>query len=563
MKLKLDGLRLQLLGLFVLPIALLVLAMAIIAVGIHRQAMRALVAERDERAAVAGAAAIETALQARLSLIDSIAVQSGNEPSSSAGLLPPEQYQDEFPLGLAVFDSSGDLIAGDELENLSDPVKQSLNHLEGNRILTTEMGGQLVVLVGAVAPKRTTVGAVPLSELVLPAIQAQTGPENGGLAYIVGAGGQLLLAVGGAAPTDLPNHSGVQAALRGERGSSFLPMSDGEHVVAYAPIPSTGWGLVVEEPWENVSSSLLDLSLLAPFSLVPILAFTLVGLWFGARRVIQPLRRLEEAASELPAGSTEAIKRPTGGIAEIEELRATLARMSRRVQEAQAALRAYIAVITNAQEEERRRVARELHDESIQHWIALDQRLQMAASRLRNQENPEAELLTKLHQQVQAGVQDLRRISRGLRPIYLEDLGLVPAVDMLVRDFRESLGIPVRFEVQGDETRLGAEAELAVYRLVQEGLSNVSRHAEASRVQVQISFEPDRLQIIVADDGRGFAPPERLEDLTTAGHYGLIGMKERTDALGGGMEIDSSPSAGCTVSILLPLHRDQGPPRKE
>lgn len=559
MNVKLDGLRLQLLGLFVLPVALLVLAMAIIAVGIHRQAMRALVAERDERAAVAGASAIETALRARLSVIDSIAVQSGVEAPPLAEGLTADLYRDEFPLGLALFVSEGERIAGDDLELLPAPVDQSLTLLAEDRILTHEIRGEVVVLVGAAAPRGIAVGAVPLTELVLPAIRGLAGPEDGGRAYIVSAGSELLLALGGPAPTDLPNHTGVQAALRGDHGSSFLPMSDGEHVVAYAPIPSAGWALVVEEPWETVSSSLLDLSLLAPFSLVPILALALLGLWFGARRVIQPLRRLEEAASELPTGNAEAIQRPTGGIAEIEELRATLARMSNRVQEAQSALRAYIADITNAQEEERRRVARELHDESIQHWIALDQRLQMAASRLRDQENPEAKLLAELHQVVQAGVQDLRRISRGLRPIYLEDLGLVPAVDMLVRDVRESLRIPIQFEVQGHETRLGAEAELAVYRLVQEGLSNVSRHAKASRVQVKINFEPDLVHITVADDGRGFAPPDQLEELAAAGHYGLIGMKERTDALGGEIAIESSPDEGCTVSISIPSRRGGGP----
>jgi signal transduction histidine kinase len=398
-------------------------------------------------------------------------------------------------------------------------------------------------------------GAISFGELLLPALQPQIRSPGEVSAYVVEAPSDVLLSIGESAPTNLADHGGVQAVLRGERGSSFLPMADGEHVVAFAPIPSAGWGLVVEEPWETVTSSVLDLSLLAPFSLVPILLLTILGLWFGARRVIEPLRRLEEASMELPAGSTEAIERPVGGIAEIEQLRTSLLRMSQRVAEAQSALRAYIGVITNAQEEERRRIARELHDESIQHWIALDQRLQMAVKRLRDQAHPEAETLSELHREAQGGIKELRRLSRGLRPIYLEDLGLVPAIEMLARDAEDALGLPIRIQVQGKSTRLTAESELAVYRLVQESLSNAGRHAEASSAEIRLVFGERLLEVGVADDGKGFSPPDRFESLAATGHYGLLGMKERADSIEGILEIDSFPGKGTRIRLSVPTSR--------
>ncbi len=231
--------------------------------------------------------------------------------------------------------------------------------------------------------------------------------------------------------------------------------------------------------------------------------------------------------------------------------------MLKRVREAQAALRGYIGAITNAQEEERRRVARELHDESIQHWIALDQRLQLATKRLQEQANPELALLSELHQEVQTGIQELRRVSRGLRPIYLEDLGLVPALEMLARDAQDGLGVTAHVRAEGEPVRLPPEVELAVYRLVQESLSNVARHAEASMVQITLDFQPDHLEVKVEDDGLGFSPPDPIDDLAAAGHYGLIGMKERADAIGGRLSIMSAHRSGTTIQLTVPVQSIQ------
>ncbi len=181
----------------------------------------------------------------------------------------------------------------------------------------------------------------------------------------------------------------------------------------------------------------------------------------------------------------------------------------------------------------------------------------MAVGRLRQQNNPDTGLLMDLHQEVQKGVQELRRLSRGLRPIYLEDLGLVPAIEMLARDSEDPLGIPTHFEVRGDEVRLPPDVELAVYRLVQEGLANIGRHAGATRANIDLTFQMETLQVAVDDDGQGFKPPDEFEQLAMSGHYGLMGMRERADAIGGQLEITSSPGSGTKIRLSVPIRRGE------
>jgi signal transduction histidine kinase/type II secretory pathway pseudopilin PulG len=549
---RLDGLRLQLLGLFVLPLTLVVLVVAVLATGVHRRAMRGLVAERDERAAASAAAAIDEALRARIALLDLTAAVWSNDGRPPVDESSESALEHSFPRGYSIYLGDGTLVSGSGLLADRHQILGGLLGNDGESVVTADVAGEEIVYIAGRSGGAVAIGAVSLPDMVLSAAPAISGGVAG-MTYLVGPGPRLLVAIGGSGPNDLGGHPGVIAVLRGERGSSYVQAADGEHVVAFAPISSVGWGLVVEEAWESVTSSVLDLSLIAPFSFVPILLIALLGLWFGARRVVEPLRRLDVVATELPGGDVSLIEEPVGGIAEIEQLRSSLVRMARRVQEAQAALRGYIGVITNAQEEERRRVARELHDESIQHWIALDHRLQMVTKQLHKRGVPEAEQLGELRREVEEGIRELRRLSRGLRPIYLEDLGLVPAIEMLARDAEETLGVDVHFEHGGSAVRLLPEAELAIYRLVQEGLTNVGRHAQASEVTIRLAFSSEGLVATVVDDGAGFLMPDQIEDLAAAGHYGLMGMKERAESLGADLKIESRPGAGTVVQLSVPL----------
>lgn len=322
--------------------------------------------------------------------------------------------------------------------------------------------------------------------------------------------------------------------------------------MAFSPVQPTGWALVLEEPWQSVISPALQFSQAAPLVLVPGLLVTLLALWFGARQVIRPLRRLQQQAEELTESEYPKLADPVGGIAEIRQLQASLSTMAARIQAAHRALQGYIGSITLAQEEERRRLARELHDATIQDLIAIDHRVQILSRGLQAGDGEAAARLEGLRREVNRSIQELRRLTGALRPMYLEDLGLVPALDMLAKEAAGDLGVNVSFEVEGHPRRLSPEAELAAFRIVQEALSNVGRHAKAREAIVRLQYEPDRIIAQIQDDGGGFDPPEQVGELAAQGHYGLLGMHERAQLAGAQLVLESTPGKGTLVTVDLP-----------
>ncbi len=197
-------------------------------------------------------------------------------------------------------------------------------------------------------------------------------------------------------------------------------------------------------------------------------------------------------------------------------------------------------------------MARELHDETIQDLIAIDQRIQMVSTEL-SESNPEqATQLNSLHREVNRAVDEVRRLTRALRPIYLEDLGLTTALEMLADDLQRDRHIPVEVRINGDVRRLSAETELAIYRIAQEALSNVVRHSEAGKVVIMISFRDSDIQAEVRDDGVGFEVPPRASTLAASGKFGLMGMYERADLIGAELSIESEPGDGTRVRLILP-----------
>jgi signal transduction histidine kinase len=334
-------------------------------------------------------------------------------------------------------------------------------------------------------------------------------------------------------------------------GFTYAPTPGGEHVIAYTPVPLAEWALILEEPWENVASPLLDISMAAPLALAPALVVALIGLWFGARSVILPLRELERQAIRISGGETGTGFPSVRGIGEIRQLQRTLREMADRVTAANRALRGYIGRITEAQEEERQRISRELHDETVQQLIVLDQRLQLLDADLREHGHIERGQLTDLRDAAGKTIRGIRRLSRGLRPDYLEDLGLSAALGVLAGEAQAAYGTPTAFEAQGTAYRLSPETELAVYRVAQEALSNMGRHASARQVQVRLSFDASALRLSVCDDGGGFDMPEDVEELGKKGHWGLIGMRERAGSVGGRLDVVSAPGRGTRIELTV------------
>ena len=199
-------------------------------------------------------------------------------------------------------------------------------------------------------------------------------------------------------------------------------------------------------------------------------------------------------------------------------------------------------------EEERRRLSRELHDETAQVFSAVKMELGV----LRDDVGPgHAERLDRALELVDTGIRSIRSVTNALRPSLLDDLGLLPALRSLVADFGAHSAIRIALDVPGALPPLSKEAELALFRALQEGLSNVRRHAGAESVDVTITAEPHGVRLMVRDDGRG--PPEATpEQLEREGHMGLAGMRERISALGGSVRFGGAPGVGASLEVLVP-----------
>jgi signal transduction histidine kinase len=361
---------------------------------------------------------------------------------------------------------------------------------------------------------------------------------------------QILFASGPLAVDSLPSdHPGVTEALRGQSGTVYVKQNNVEHVVAYSFIKPVQWALITEEEWEMVVSPSLKLTQMAPLVIVPAFILAIIALWFVATRIVQPLQRLETKAAALAWGDFDAIKDSVGGISEIQHLQRELTEMSRKVQAAQAGLHNYIGAITSAQEEERLRLARELHDDTIQSVIALKQRVQLAQTSVKDQASRRT--LSELETLAEQTIENIRRMTRALRPIYLEDLGLVTALEMLVRETGQNNAVQIEFEKSGEEQRLSPEVELALYRIAQEALSNVVRHSEASRAELLIAFSGQGTKLEVSDNGRGFEMPRSPTDFAPNGHFGLLGIRERADLIGARLEVESTPGKGTRLKVRL------------
>lgn len=209
---------------------------------------------------------------------------------------------------------------------------------------------------------------------------------------------------------------------------------------------------------------------------------------------------------------------------------------------------AYAAWVLRGQEEERQRIAKEIHDEPIQSLIHLCRQLDAAmqdgaTGRLR-------EDLSDLRALATGITEDLRRLSKGLRPPSLDDLGLPAAVRRIASDLGRREGIDVELRVEGDRTRLGRDLELGLFRIAQEALNNVEKHAEASHVSVLLAFTHGEARLEVADDGHGF---DTAGDWTRAGSLGLLGMQERATLLGGRLAVITAPGRGTRIVATLPV----------
>lgn len=229
-----------------------------------------------------------------------------------------------------------------------------------------------------------------------------------------------------------------------------------------------------------------------------------------------------------------------------EELSALWAELKQR----DAARARLLANAVTAQEQERERISRELHDETGQALTALLVQLKVL-ERLRDEQAILAHAET-LRQLVLGTLEEVRRLARDLRPGMLDELGLVPTLEWHIRGFARNAGLPVDFEARvSDGFRLPVHTELALYRVVQEALTNIVRHADATSACVRLDESAGLLRLTVTDDGRGFDVAAAMNAEERG--VGLLGIQERVELIGGVLALDSSPGYGARLSVEVPL----------
>jgi len=210
--------------------------------------------------------------------------------------------------------------------------------------------------------------------------------------------------------------------------------------------------------------------------------------------------------------------------------------------------------IIKMQEDERKRVAREIHDGPAQDLanVVLKAEICERLFDVNRMDELRAEL-QDLKSAVKESLSEIRKIIHNLRPMVLDDLGLVPAVKRLIDEAQEQSGMEIQFNLIGTECRLDSAIEIALYRVVQEAINNTRKHASASLVQVKLEFLTDRISAVIEDNGAGFEVERLNERLAGGDHFGLYGMRERVELLGGVFRIRSKKGEGTRVSVVIPL----------
>jgi PAS domain S-box-containing protein len=232
-----------------------------------------------------------------------------------------------------------------------------------------------------------------------------------------------------------------------------------------------------------------------------------------------------------------------------------------RLRESEQQARAFAARVESIREDERSRIAREIHDELGQALTGLRYDITWLAGKALAAQPAFAERIIDMLQVLDDAVQSVRRISTELRPGLLDDLGLAAAIEWQAQEFQSRTGIGCHSRVEGDEPALEPRLATALFRIVQEALTNVARHAGASRVDVSLAEDATRVTLVVQDDGRGISE----EELRNARSLGLLGMRERVAPFCGTVDIAGRPGMGTTVRVTVPLpaasHRGAGEER--
>lgn len=428
------------------------------------------------------------------------------------------------------------------------------SHQNSMRALASEENSRLVIALAELIAVRTEnialrtgipVAQVRVGSLDLERLLRMEHENAVSTLVLLDGGGNILFAYGEAPEqAQIASWDGVEEALRRETGVLFTSESMHDDIVAYAPVPNSEWSLIIRESWHSLTAPLIRYEQVMPFILFTASAISLLILFFGVRYLVQPLRGLSARAARIGQGDF-ASTQSYSGVQEIVDLSLALDEMALRIQNYQGSLHDYVGAVTQAQEEERARLARELHDETVQTLIALGHKAQMVQRSLNRDPEQVEERVGELRRMLGQAVDEVRRFSRALHPHYLEELGLITALETLSQEAN------AHFTACGTPLRLKPEKELTIYRIAQEALNNARRHAQTDTIRVELEYTDEMVILCVTDNGLGFTVPHYFYDLTRTGHFGLIGMRERAQLVNGRLNIISQPGKGTQVTLSI------------
>lgn len=314
-------------------------------------------------------------------------------------------------------------------------------------------------------------------------------------------------------------------------------------------------------PWQYVTSIAFRRILLVnalPLMLLFFAVTFVIFLYIALKDIVHPLKLLGKQASVLAWGNYEIIRKPVGGLTAIEELQDILVDMANRLQQSEQYRQGYVSAVIQGQEEERSRLAHDLHDDTIQSLVAIGQHLESIERSLENSPNQATHKLRQLQDFNRQTIDETRRIIRDMRPTYLTDLGLVTTLKKLGKDYEKANRFAIIYDLPSPTIRLSSNVEVVLYRICQEALSNVAKHACASVVSITLTVD-HTVSLKIADNGRGFKVPQHPLSLVQDQHFGLITIVERVRMLNGTLSIDSSSQLGTRLTIHVPNHSEFTP----
>jgi signal transduction histidine kinase len=563
-------------------IILLLLLMLILTVGVtflaYQQVSQSLAESRDQELASVSAERLSESLEAFARGLKTLAgqteMQSGEPTIQKVTLERGRELITDFTNhdgGIIILDANGrvsvteplrpDLIGQDFSKEPYFQSARSLRTFTFSDIIKEPGSGEDVIVIAApvINFKGEFMGVIAgrfylsFQRLGQEIQKLKVGDE--GTAYLVDRNGRLIYhpnsrLIG----TDFSQREAVKRLQRGDRTGAITGQESGHPrtVEGYAVVEVTGWGLVIGEPWSQVVQP-AQISL-RPVAIVLIVGLVLVAIIvsLGVQRVTDPIQNLVTQTRQVAAGDYDA-QVTLSRIKEFKELGMAFNDMVDQIRRYRAGVRQYVADITKSQEDERRRIARELHDDTVQTLIAVGQRIELAKETL--DDPAEAKMrLSEIRTMVTGAIASVRQFSRDLRPLALEDLGLIAAMQYLVSQLSQSIGVEVEFKVEGEVEGLSSDMEVAIYRILQETLNNVRRHAQATKVSVLAQFNPHQITLTVQDNGRGFEVPEAITDFASSGSFGVMGLQERAQLFGGNVIVQSQPYEGTTVQMVVPRH---------